>query len=101
MNRKSCEKKQRPDILERLGKALDVDCDMLCRGFSAELKGKNRAVLYGIKRIISYREEEMTFACADGVFFVRGSRLCCTVFKRGSVIVEGDIGRMGFEERLN
>ena len=83
-------------FFEAMTKGLDIDADMLCRGFSAELKGKNRAELCGIKRILVYTDTLVSFVTADGVFFVRGERLDCISFKRGAVIVEGNIMDMGF-----
>lgn len=89
--------KDRAGILEGVTKGLDIDADMLCRGFSAELKGKNRAELCGIKRILAYSDTLVSFVTADGVFMVLGRRLDCISFKRGAVIVEGEIVSMGFD----
>ena len=89
--------KDRTGFLEGVTKGLDIDADMLCRGFSAEIKGKNRAELCGIKRILVYTDTLVSFVTADGVFGVCGKRLDCISFKRGAVIVEGEIASMGFE----
>ena len=90
---KSC----RPTIFEKMSKGLDVDCDMLCRGFCVELKGRNHAEICGVKRILVYTETEVSFVTSDGIFAIKGMRLYCSSYKRGAVIVEGNIRTMGFD----
>lgn len=87
----------RPSLFEKMSKGLDVDCDMMCKGFCAELKGHNHAEICGVKRILSYTDTEVSFVTADGVFSVKGKRLYCASYKRGAVIVEGDVCLMGFD----
>ena len=94
--RKEKNTEQRGGFFESLTKGLDIDADMLCRGFSAELKGRNRAELCGVKRILTYSDSLVSFVTSDGVFSVCGERLDCISFKRGAVIVEGNILKMGF-----
>jgi len=90
-------KKEKSGLLEKMSKQLDVDCDMLCRGFSAELKGRNRAEICGVKRILTYTDSEVSFVTSDGVFCIKGARLYCASYKRGAVVVEGAIASLGFE----
>ena len=87
----------KPSFFESVSKGLDIDADMICRGFCAELRGKHRVELCGVKRIFTYSDILISFVTADGIFSVRGARLHCASFKRGAVIVEGDICSMGFE----
>ena len=84
-------------FFEKMNKGLDVDCDMLCRGFYAELKGRNHAEICGVKRILSYTDTALLFITSDGVFSLKGNRLYCASYNRGAVIVEGDIISMGFD----
>lgn len=91
------EKSCRAGIFERMNKGLDIDCDMLCRGFCIELKGRNHAEICGVKRILAYTDTEVAFVTSDGVFTVKGNRLYCASYKRGAVIVEGDISLLGFD----
>ena len=85
-------------FFEKMNKGLDVDCDMLCRGFYAELKGRNHAEICGVKRILSYTDTELSFVTPDGVFSLKGNRLYCASYNRGAVIVEGNITSMGFKD---
>ena len=87
----------RPSLFEKLNKGLDVDCDMLCRGFCAELRGRNHAEICGVRRILLYTDTELSFVTSDGIFALKGNRLYCASYKRGAVIVEGDILSMGFD----
>ena len=87
----------KPSFFESVSKGLDIDADMICRGFCAELRGKHRVELCGVKRIFTYSDVLISFVTADGIFSVRGVRLHCASFKRGAVIVEGEIFDMGFD----
>ena len=97
MKDKNSDKYCKPTFFEKLNKGLDIDCDMLCRGFCAELKGRNHAEICGVKRILSYIDTELSFVTSDGIFVLKGSRLYCASYRRGAVIVEGDIRSMGFD----
>ena len=87
----------RPTFFEKINKGLDIDCDMLCRGFYVELKGRNHAEICGVKRILSYTDTVLSFVTTDGIFLINGNRLYCASYRRGAVIVEGDIKSMGFD----
>ena len=89
---------KRESFFEKINKGLDIDCDMLCRGFSAELRGKSRAEICGVRRIFTYTDTEICFVTSEGIFSVFGHRLFCISYKRGAVIVEGEILCMGFEQ---
>ena len=39
------------DFFERINSGLDIDCDMLVKGFRVEWRGKKRAEISGVKRI--------------------------------------------------
>lgn len=93
----SNEKNCRMGMFERMSKGLDIDCDMLCRGFCVEMRGRNHAEICGVKRILTYTDTEVAFVTSDGIFAVRGKRLYCASYKRGAVIVEGDICLLGFD----
>ncbi len=94
-------KNSRVGMFERINRRLDIDCDMLCRGFCAELRGKNHAEICGVRRIFTYTDTQISFVTADGIFSVRGQRLCCVSYKRGAIIVEGNIVGMSFEQEEN
>lgn len=94
---KEKEKVCRAGVFERMSKGLDIDADMLCKGFSVWLKGKNHAEICGVRRILVYTDENISFVTSDGIFAVNGKRLYCSSYKRGAVIVEGEILRMGFD----
>lgn len=91
------EKNSRAGMLERMSKGLDIDCDMLCRGFCAELRGRNRVEICGVRRILTYTDTEVSFVTSEGIFTVSGKRLYCASYKRGAVIVEGCIISLCFD----
>lgn len=95
--KEKCSKRQgSAGLFERMCKGLDIDADMLCRGFFVTLRGKNHAEICGVRRILVYTDERLSFVTADGMFDVSGRRLCCAAYKSGAVIVEGEITQMGF-----
>lgn len=96
-NSDQTDKKRQMSVFERMSKSLDIDGDMICRGFSVELKGKNHVEICGVRRILTYADNEVSFVTSDGIFFVCGKRLYCVSYKRGAVIVEGEICHMGFD----
>ncbi len=91
-------KKDKAGFLEKINKSLDVDASLLCRGFLAELRGKYRIELCGVKKILSYGEGEMVLNTVEGVLYVYGRRLSSTSFKRNVIIIEGDIVAITFEK---
>lgn len=101
MKMKGEEKQGKGGFFERINKALDIDADMLCRGFGLLLKGKYHAEVCGVRRIIEYSDERLSFVTADGTFFICGHRLYCSAYKNKAVIVEGEIEQMGFEGKRN
>ncbi|MBQ7294523.1 MAG: YabP/YqfC family sporulation protein [Clostridia bacterium] len=85
-------------FFERLNTGLDIDCDMLLRGFRAELRGKKRAEIAGVKRIYIYTREKISFVTFEGIFSIVGKDLSCSSLKCGSATVEGDVLGMGFDD---
>ena len=97
MKIKGEEKQGKAGFFERISKSLDIDADMLFGGFGVSLKGKYRAEVCGVKRIMEYSDKRLTFVTADGTFFICGNRLYCSAYKNKAVIVEGEIEKMGFD----
>ena len=97
MKKEKVDNQSRAGLFERLNKGLDIDCDMLCRGFSLQLNGRNHAEICGVRRILIYTENKISFVTLEGVFFIEGNRLCCVSYKRGAILVEGHITDLGFE----
>ena len=90
---KACKK----SFFERLNIGLDIDCDMILKGFYAELRGKKRAEINGVRRIYVYTEEKISFVTFDGIFSVVGKGLRCSSLKCGSAVVEGNVIGFGFD----
>ena len=84
-------------FFERINSGLDIDCDMLVKGFMVEWRGKKRVEISGVKRIFVYTENNISFVTPDGIFCVTGRNLKCSSFKCRTAVVEGDINSLGFE----
>ena len=97
MSKKNNSAKERAGFMERIGRELDIDCDMICRGFGVEMRGRTRAEICGARRILIYTDSQISFVTPEGIFSVLGKHLSCVSYKRGTVIVEGRLTHMGFE----
>lgn len=90
-------KKDKSGILEKINKSLDIDASLIYKGFSAEMKGKYRIELFGVRKILSYGEEAIVLNTVEGVLYIYGKRLSSTSFKRNVIIIEGDIITVTFD----
>lgn len=82
---------------EWLEKKFDISPDLLS-GIRIEIRGQNRLLLEGCRKILKYGEEEMLLDLGKVRLRVRGKRLWCTSFISGALGVGGQITSVSFEE---
>lgn len=85
---------------ERLCRLLDIPTDALPFGYSIELQGRALLKLQGGGRILLYTPDEIRIALprASGcVLSVKGSRLSCVSYNKGTLGIEGCIISVSFD----
>ena len=90
-------KDKRMGAVEWLEKKFDITPDLL-DGVRIEIRGQNRLLLQGCRKILKYGEEEMLLDLGKTRLRVCGERLWCTSFISGALGVGGHIRTVSFEE---
>lgn len=97
---KSNQKTERLPRNERLCRLFDIPVDALPHGYSLELQGRSLLKLRGGGRILLYTPEEIRIALprARGeLLSIKGARLSCTSYNKGTLGIEGVISSVCFE----
>ena len=85
---------------ERLCRLLDISTDSLPFGYSMEIQGRSLLKLRGGGRITLYTPDEIRVALprASGcTLSVKGARLSCVSYNKGTLGIEGCILSVSFE----
>lgn len=82
---------------EWLEKKFDISPDLVS-GIRIEIRGQNRLLLEGCRKILKYSEQEMLLDLGKVRLRVCGRRLWCTSFISGALGVGGEILSVSFEE---
>lgn len=90
-------KDKRMGALEWLEKKFDITPD-LPDGVRIEIRGQNKLLLHGCRKILKYGESEMLLDLGKTRLHVCGERLWCTSFISGALGVGGHICSVSFEE---
>lgn len=77
----------------------DIPPEILEGGLSLEMRGRNRLLIRGCRRILTYAPEEMQFQMKGCVLTVSGKCLICHSFLSGAVGIEGKIHSISFGDR--
>lgn len=85
-------------VKERLCHTLDIQPDVFLGGTLVEIRGRNAVTVKGGGRITVYTDEEVRLLTREGAVSIRGQRLCCASYCRGTVCVDGCIRSVSFEE---
>ena len=85
------EANEKPDIKERLCKALDIVPDMLPREGTVEIRGRNSVLVREGGRILHYSDELVSVEYGRGRVEIKGKRLCCSSYYKGGIRVDGYI----------
>lgn len=89
-------KQGRMGAMEWLERKFDISPDLL-DGVRIEMRGQNKLVLQGCRKILKYGEEEMLLDLGKTRLRVCGQRLWCTSFISGALGVGGHICSVSFE----
>lgn len=89
-------KGERAGLKERLSRTLDIPPDLFPGGSLIEIRGQNALSVRGSGRILCYTEEEIRVALRASVLSVRGKRLVCTSYCRGTLGIDGQIESVCF-----
>ena len=98
MRKKQREAGERRPFLENLSKRFEVDADMIGSGNRVEIRGRSRVEIGGVKKILSYTDDAVVLALANGTITVQGERLECVFYRQREAAVEGKIGGVFFDE---
>ena len=85
------EANEKPDIRERLCKALDIVPDMLPHEGTIEIRGRNSVFVRESGRILHYSDELVSVEYGKGRVEIKGKRLSCSAYYKGGVRVDGFI----------
>ena len=89
---------ERISLREKLCHALDIQPDKFPGGTLVEIRGKNSVTVKGGGSITLYTEEEIRLSAKGGEICVRGRRLCCSAYCRGTTVIDGYITSVELEE---
>ena len=89
--------KQRMRASEWLERKFDISPD-LWSGVRVEIRGQNKLLLEGCRKILKYDEREMLLDLGKIYLRVCGERLWCTSFISGALGIGGHIVSVCFEE---
>ncbi len=89
--------KERISAAEWLERKFDISPDIIS-GIRIEIRGQNRLMLQGCRKILKYSEQEMLLDLGNMRLRVCGERMWCTSFISGALGVGGCIHSVSFEE---
>ena len=81
-------------LMQNLAAACGVDCDAAPQEYRVTLFGKTGGYFEGIKSIVSFADDCVTFALHRGALHVYGQGLSLGKYCDGDVAVVGDIQRV-------
>lgn len=94
---KSAEQSKR-GIKERICRALDIYPDVFPGTCTVEVRGRNLVVVRECGKILLYTPDRIKIKVSKGKLQIDGKRLECTAYHKGSVMVDGYIKSVSFEE---
>ena len=92
-------KRERMGAVEWLERKFDISPDIVS-GVRLEIRGQNRLLLQGCRKILKYGENEMLLDLGKTRLRVCGERLWCSSFVSGALGVSGHIRSVSFEEDI-
>ncbi len=90
-------KDKRGGAIEWLERKFDISPDIVS-GVRIEIRGQNKLLLQGCRKILKYGEEEMLLDLGKMRLRVSGERLWCTSFISGALGIGGHIRTVSFIE---
>ncbi len=90
--------KEKACFRERMCRSLDIQPDVFAGGTLIELRDRNSVTLRGCGRVTVYTDTEIRFCARECEVCIRGQRLCCSSYCKGTAVVDGCIYSVSFEE---
>ena len=90
--------KEKPRMIERIQRALDIPPDAIARECMIEIRGRGLITVHGCERISRYLPNEIRIVTASGGVRILGESLICVAFSSGSVGIEGKVESVSFLE---
>ena len=88
----------RGGVKERICKALDIYPDVFPGTCTVEIRGRNLVTVRECGKILLYTPDRIRIKVSKGVLQIDGKRLECTAYHRGSVMIDGYVRAVSFEE---
>ena len=90
---------EKKHLLGGLARHLAIPPEVLPGGFGLSLSGRRELTVWGCRRILTYGTDRIGLLLGGGLALtVEGEGLLCTVFRAGSVTVEGSVEALRFEK---
>ena len=83
---------------ERICRALDIYPDVFPGTCTVEVRGRNLVVVRECGKILLYTPDRIKIKVSKGNLRIDGKRLECTAYHKGSVMIDGYIKSVSFEE---
>ena len=93
-------KRERASLKEKICRSLDLYPDALGNDAVIEIRGRNRVNVQGKLRMISYSLTEIRLLTKNGELDIIGSRLFCSSYSKGNLIIDGKISSVSFKEDI-
>ncbi len=81
-------------LIQSIATACGADCDTVPPEYRVTLLGKRGGYFEGIKSILTFEDDCISFALKQGTLFVYGRGLALGKYCDGDVAVTGDIQRV-------
>jgi sporulation protein YqfC len=88
-------KKNRMNLMERIGAKLDIPTDVF-NSIHIELRGRNNLTVRGCRKILRYTTEEVRLRLHGVTLIVCGEQLYCTAYHSNTVEIDGIIDSISF-----
>ena len=95
---KNTAEQSKGSVKERICRALDIYPDVFPGTCTVEIRGRNLVVVRECGKILLYTPDRIRIKVSRGKLQIDGKRLECTAYHRGSVMIDGYINSVSFEE---
>lgn len=95
---KNAAEQDKVGLKEKICRALDIYPDVFPGTCTVEVRGRNLVVVRECGKILLYTPDRIMIRVSRGKLRIDGKRLECTAYHRGSVMIDGYINSVSFEE---
>lgn len=95
---KNAAEQDKVGLKEKICRAFDIYPDVFPGTCTVEVRGRNLVVVRECGKILLYTPDRIMIRVSRGKLRIDGKRLECTAYHRGSVMIDGYINSVSFEE---